>query len=621
MCGIAGIVARAGGSVRTESLHTLGSMAAHRGPDDSGSLAWTPGGFADVAAAGGRARVGLVHRRLAILDLRACGRQPMRSVCGRYAIVYNGEVYNYRELRIELEQLGHQFVTETDTEVVLAAWAAWGVASLRRFIGMFAFAMLDTVREQLVLARDPFGMKPLFYVEAEGELIFASEIKALLAMPGVRRVADPQCVYEFLRFAVSDRGDRTFFADIRQVRPAHTVTVGLADLRPVAARYWQLHRQPLDLSFDEAAAELRGRFLASVSLHLRADVPIGAALSGGIDSSAIVAAMRRLEGPALELHTFTYAAAGTATNEESWAALAARHAGAISHVARILPGDVEADLNRLVTVQDEPVASSSVLAQYRVFAAVRQAGIKVTLDGQGADEYLAGYPSFVLGRLAGLIRRGRLRDAWMLAAASASGHGPAAALARSVALLLPDVIRGSTRRLAGQPDFPRWLSRGWFDAHHVGVPAFGSVGSSVPLIEQLEEALADISLPMLLRYADRNAMAHSVESRMPFLDTSMVEFCLSLPEAYLLAADGTTKAVFRAAMRGIVPDAILDRRDKVGFVTPEHAWLLARAATVDAQFRGTDVPPVIDTAALSGLWSQAREGSPAAVAATWRMAA
>jgi asparagine synthase (glutamine-hydrolysing) len=616
VCGIAGIVSPPGSGVSPDVARAMSASLIHRGPDDSGYLGWTPGG--DVKVGGLEtvtgARVGFVHRRLSILDLTERGRQPMQSSCGRYALIYNGEVYNYRELRCELQQSGHQFHTETDTEVVLAAWAAWGPTALTRFVGMFAFALLDSRTEQLFLVRDPFGMKPLFYASTPGGFVFASEIKAILAMPGVARAADPQTAYEFLRFAVTDRSERTFFAAIHQVRPAHFVTVSLAGDPPAPVRYWKARLEPSTASFEEAASILRDRFIESVSLHLRADVPVGAALSGGVDSSAVVAAMRLIQGSDLELHTFTYAAGDGAPDEERWASLVARDVKAIRHVCRLDAGDLTADLRTLIHAQDEPFVTSSVFAQYRVFRAAGEAGIKVTLDGQGADEYMAGYPSFVTGRLASLIRRGQLGDAWTFARGAAGGHP----LARAIGLMLPPAVRGTARQLAGHPDFPAWLNASWFESKGVSVPAFGAVTTADAMIEQLQEALADISLPMLLRYADRDAMAHSIESRMPFLTTSLVEFCMSLPEEYLLAQDGTTKAVFRAAMRGIVPDAILDRRDKVGFLTPERQWMQSRSA-FDSHIDGhAGAPACLNTAALNSLWERAATGAPEAVGAAWR---
>jgi asparagine synthase (glutamine-hydrolysing) len=613
VCGIAGILSPPSAVVSPDLLRCVSASLIHRGPDDSGYLGWTPGidlKIGELETVTG-ARVGFVHRRLSILDLTERGRQPMQSPCGRYALIYNGEVYNYRELRCELQQSGHRFQTETDTEVVLAAWAAWGPSALTRFVGMFAFALLDTETEQVFLARDAFGMKPLFYAATPDGFAFASEIKAMLAMPGVGRAADAQTTYEFLRFGVTDRSERTFFADIHQVRPAHFVTISLAGGDAVPVRYWKPTFEPSSLSFEDAASILRDRFLESLSLHLRADVPVGAALSGGIDSSAVVAGMRLLQGANLELHTFTYAAGDGAPDEERWASLIAREASAIRLVCRLDADDLTADLRTLILAQDEPFVTSSVFAQYRVFRSAKEAGIKVTLDGQGADEYLAGYPSFMSGRLASFIRRGQLRDAWAFA-------GDAGALARAVGLMLPPALRGTVRQLAGHPDFPSWLNGSWFESRGVSVPAFGAVTTSDAMIEQLEEALTDISLPMLLRYADRDAMAHSIESRMPFLTTSLVGFCLSLPEEYLLAKDGTTKAVFRAAMRGIVPDAILDRRDKVGFVTPERQWLKDRARFHARLEREPDAPPCLNVAALGLLRKGAEAGEPNAVGAAWR---
>ena len=305
MCGIAGLVAEPGVDVDAAWLTTAAAALAHRGPDDRGYLQWAPGGAVRSGRQpdGARAIVAMAHRRLSILDLSDTGWQPMSTPDGRYHLLFNGEIYNYVELRSDLEATGRRFHSTGDTEVLLAAWAAWGPQCLPRLVGMFAFAVLDTEAQRLLLARDPFGIKPLFFAEAGGRLAFASEIAPLLALPGISRRAAPGPVYDYLRHGVIDHDGSSLFADIRRFPPAHYAEIDLRSptgLEP--RRYWRLAPDAhLDLSRAQGASRLRELFLESVRLHLRSDVKVGTALSGGIDSSAIVLAMREVGGSALDI--------------------------------------------------------------------------------------------------------------------------------------------------------------------------------------------------------------------------------------------------------------------------------------------------------------------------------
>jgi asparagine synthase (glutamine-hydrolysing) len=569
MCGIAGFL----GTVTGDAQTPLGTLA-HRGPDDSGWIAHP------AHSTHRPAHSVLLHRRLSILDLSDAGHQPMVAPDGLHAIVFNGEIYNYRELRDELMRAGCVFRTQSDTEVLLQAYIHWGAGCLRRLIGMFAFAVRDERRRTLFLARDFFGMKPLYYavlpspsgrgVGGEGTFAFASEIKALLDWLPIERAVHPQRLYEYLRWDCTDHGNDTLWRDIRQVPAAHYLEVPLD--RPAdatATRYWSLPTdETLDLSFDDAAGQLREKFLHNVRLHLRSDVPVGAALSGGIDSSALVAAMRVVE-PGAEIHAFSYIADDPALSEERWVDLVAGHARAIVHKIHPRPDELIADLDRLIFTQDEPFGSTSMYAQYCVFRAARQNGIKVMLDGQGADEMLAGYGRYVPARLSTLLGSGRWLQAWRLGRRATMAPGMRTQLRlwlQAGRLLLPT----AGKRLLGRWLMPGWLNADWFARRGVEIdPARQAVG----LRAELKQTVAVTSLPQLLRYEDRNSMASSIESRLPFLTPDLAEFLLRLPEDYILGRDGTTKSVFRHAMRGIVPDAILDRRDKIGFATPEQRWL------------------------------------------------
>jgi asparagine synthase (glutamine-hydrolysing) len=585
MCGIAGFVGAPGDGLI--ALRGWGDLLAHRGPDDLGLGVLAPAGFGsgrDPACIGADAQAVLWHRRLSILDLSEAGWQPMSSADGRHHLILNGEIYNYLELRGELEALGVRFRSRSDTEVLLEAWRRWGIAVLPRLTGMFAFALLDVHERTLALARDPFGIKPLLYSHWPGGFAFASEAKALLTLPQVGRRVDPQRVYDYLRFGLTDHGDGTMFAAIRSCPPGHVLHVRVDDahvsapqrfIELAAAGTWRG-------SFEQAADELRARFLDSVRLHLRSDVPVGAALSGGIDSSAIVAAMRALE-PRLELHTFSYIASDPQLSEERWVDLAAQAAGARVHKTRADADELMRDLDALLACQDEPFGSTSIYAQHRVFRLARETGIKVMLDGQGADELLGGYHTFAAARLASLVRQGRGAEAFAYARRASAGPGRGPLLLWAGEFLLPPAVQAPFRRMVGQELVPAWLDGRWFTERGVRLaPAKYTFGASHEVLrEQLHRATTYSSLPMLLRYEDRNSMAHSIESRVPFLTHSLASFLLSLPEEFLIAPDGTSKAVFRRAMRGLVPDAILDRRDKIGFATPEHEWMPRLGERVD----------------------------------------
>ena len=329
-----------------------------------------------------------------------------------------------------------------------------------------------------------------------------------------------------------------------------------------------------EIGFDEAAGTLRDILVDSVRLHLRSDVPVGACLSGGIDSSAIVMTMRAVGGKNVDLHTFTYAADGTALNEEGFADVVGAAAGATMHKVRLEPGELVRDLDRLIADQDLPFVSTSIYAQHRVFAAARGAGIKVMLDGQGADEMLAGYPFYASARVASLVRGGELRCAASLLAHSTrtTRRAGCAACCAPRRRLFRRAFWQAAAGLIRRSRAGRGLNHRWFaERHALDDRSFWEHRSS--LRAALAATFGETNLPALLRYEDRNSMAHSIESRVPFLTRSLAEFVFSLPERFLIAADGTSKSVLRAALRGLVPDAVLDRRDKIGFQTPEPNWL------------------------------------------------
>ncbi len=585
---------------------------ASRGPDDEGYLGLgSPGReiFTQNPDDLAGMPVGLAHRRLAILDLSAAGRQPMSSSDGRLHLVFNGEIYNYIELREELEAAGHRFVSQCDTEVLLAGLDRWGRDVFGKLVGMFAFAFIDTHRRTLLLARDCFGIKPLYYTCDAERLAFSSTIPALLVLPDLRRRVSAPQIYDYLRFGLTDHGQQTLFADINQVPPGTWMEFNLDNPLPAEPqRYWSPPAgDPVDISFDQAAEMLREMFLESIDLHLRSDVMVGTCLSGGIDSSSIIAAMRAVKGDGLAIHAVSYIADDPALNEQRWVALSAEAAGATVHTVGSQAEDLQADLDELIASQGQPFGSTSIFAQRCVFQRASQEGLTVMLDGQGADELLGGYHPHLAARLASLLRNGRIYQAFHLLGCIAKGQGIGAgeALARALGLLLGDSFGSVGRKLTGKELLPGWLDADWFSSRGV-VPTFSRRRGRNILLDTLRDAVSETSLPMLLRYEDRNAMAFSIENRTPFLTPKIAEFILSLPESHLISRDGQSKAVFRQAMRGIVPDAILDRRDKIGFATPEARWLGRLGPWVEQTLSG-DVAAEIPALKLDVVRRQARE--------------
>jgi asparagine synthase (glutamine-hydrolysing) len=611
MCGIAGIVATAPIERQAHVLETLSQAQRHRGPDDWGFLTWSGeregeaskpslGRDAEVLRPG---RVALVHRRLSIVDLTPGGWQPMLSANGRQAIVYNGEIYNYLELRAELEAGGRRLRSTSDTEILLTLLASEGEAALRRLVGMYAFAFLDLDRRRLTLARDPFGIKPLHYTARPGRVTFASEIRPLLAVGAAGREVDRAALFQFLRHGVTNQGSATVWKDVAELPPGHLAEIDIDAPGGLEPRpFWSLKSvsRGEPMTAGEAAAELRGRLINSVRLHLRADVPVAATLSGGIDSSGIVGAMRHVLGSGVPLPLFTYAADDEWHSEAHWASTMAAHVGAEIHAVTPAPSRLVADITALIATQEQPFTTTSMWAQAHVFRAVHESGYKVVLDGQGGDELFAGYPVFRAARLAALIERGEMSAAFRLLRAPAAGGR--AMLPMALSRYVPERAQLGLRRLVGRPLLPAWLDGGWFGTAARPLPEV-AVEAPTPLAAELVRAVTGSGLPMLLRYADRNAMAVSIENRVPYLTAALAEFAFSLPDELLIAPDGTLKWILREALDGLVPPRILERRDKVGFTTPEATWF-ERDATLRAwveETAGLPLPPCFASSMRSEL--------------------
>jgi asparagine synthase (glutamine-hydrolysing) len=580
MCGIFGSYqfnANFDRSISRSRLLAAQSALSKRGPDDSGLEDY----LIDFGNKKTNGFLSLGQNRLSIIDLSSAGHQPMHSECGRYTIVFNGEIYNYRELRLELLNAGCVFRSDSDTEVLLAAWRCWGVSCLMRFIGMFAFVVFDRQAHTLTFARDAFGIKPLFMSLVSEGLVFASELPALLKLRGGDVKLNHQQAYDYLVHGDYDTQSNSFVEDVNQLEPGYCVTYDMAaGLLQTPIRWWAPSlEQTSQLSFCQASEELRERFLHNIRYHLRSDVPLGTALSGGVDSSAVVCAIRCVE-PDAPIHTFSFLDKGSPVSEERWIDMVNAHVSATPHSVHVSSEELVRDLDDMIIAQGEPFLSTSIYAQYRVFKLAKSKGVTVTLDGQGADELLAGYRGFPGKRIRSLLEMGHIKEAanflhnWSQWPDRALSIGIKAAVAEFVDGSVYQALRAANDGKAKHS----WLNISVLmnEGVTIGYPRLQLVDAPKGrrLIAALAQASSRNGLPAYLRHADRNSMRFSVESRVPFLTTDLAQFLFSLPEEYLISQQGETKSVFKAAMRGIVPDAILDRRDKIGFATPEQDWLV-----------------------------------------------
>jgi len=574
MCGILGVFTNEISENFEYNFQKSLKLLNHRGPDDSGLNIFTTNG--GILAIG--------QTRLSIIDLTSSGHQPMQTDDGRYSIVFNGEIYNYIELREELKKEGYIFKTNSDTEVLLNAWIEWGLDGVVKYNGMFSFAVYDVLNNSITLVRDAFGIKPLFYCLNDNKLYFSSEINALISLLPSAPNLNYQQAYNYLVWGKYDNDEQTFYKNIYHLKPSHSLTIKLKDYvdgkkSMLPERWWWPSIKEQDISFNVAAKKVREIFLENIRLQLRSDVSIGAALSGGIDSSAIVCAIRYLE-PEMPIHTFSYISDDESISEEKWVDIINNYVDAISHKVKAGSDDLIQNLDKLIKTQGEPFGSSSIYAQYKVFETVREAGITVILDGQGADELFAGYSGYPLERIRSLIDKKKYIKAikfindwskWPIRSKKQMAL-------ECISLLIPESFITFSRKIIGDNPKPNWLDINYLKSNKINF-SYPNLSSKEldsfgrRLSDKLRNTITGNGLTSLLRHEDRNSMRFSIESRVPFLTIEMAEFVLSLPESYLLSDVGETKYIFREAMRGIVPDEILDRKDKMGFGTPELKWL------------------------------------------------
>lgn len=559
MCGIAGYF---GFEADEALLQRMNDCQQHRGPDGAGVLT------DDL--------VGLAHRRLSIIDV-AHGQQPMTTADGRYTLVYNGEVYNYLDLRADLQMAGRTFTTDSDTEVVLQAFAEWGNEAFDRFNGMFGLAIWDHEERVLTLARDHFGIKPLYVCRAAGAgaqgsdaWLFASEIKPILASGHYDKKPNERSIYRYLRYRIHEDGRDTFFAGIERLEPGEMLTISADGIK--RTHFTMLRQELAQLAkeqrpYDAAAAqEYQDLLIESVRLRLQSEVPVGTSLSGGLDSSAVAVIINRLinegdkttESVGAQQNTFSAVFKGSINDEEKYVddVLEICKGHVAAHKIRPTADEFKKDLLDFVRTQEEPLISSGPYAQYQVMREAKN-HVTVLLDGQGADEMMAGYIPYYFVYLRQL---------------RAQGAGKAMAeLSKSLDVLYRLGRFKLKAKLRGRKDIPttQLLSPEFVKGH--AAERFSTEGSD--LKKRLIEDLFHNSLPSLLRYEDKNTMRFSLEGRVPFLDKEVVKFLFSLSDEAIIK-EGWNKRILRDATRDLLPESINRRRNKIGFTTPQGEWFM-----------------------------------------------
>lgn len=534
MCGIAAIIDHTKSKPKTQEVKAMLHLLAHRGPDGEGMLS--------------QEGVTLGHRRLAILDTDHRSDQPMSRYDAH--LVFNGLIYNYIELREELKKHGHVFRTSSDTEVILYAYAQWGIDCFQRFNGMWAMVIHDTRRNIVICSRDRFGIKPLYYTKVKEQLIIASEIKAFKAIPDWKSKVNHVRLYEYLAYNMQDHTEETMFSEVFAVPKSHHMVIDLGNMNPKIHRYYDINR-PIECHRGE---ELFVKLADAIKIRTRSDVPLACTLSGGLDSSSIVSTMtQRLN---INPMAFSLTYPDNPVDESTYARLVADQYQLDQKLVHPTQEDILAHMDEVIYTQDEPFTGMTVMAQSAIYRSARQAQYKVILGGQGGDEILCGYTKFILARVRSLLRRHPIQ-----ALKESLQYGSALSLG------LWDIFKNYIDyHCRNKNKHPKW----YLTASPMSSLYVRSAESSV--FDMSYNLLFHLGISALLRYEDRNSMSHGIESRLPFLDYRLVEYCLSMQDDVKISK-GTTKKILKETMRDIVPKAIINRKDKMGLLTPQNMWM------------------------------------------------
>lgn len=618
MCGIAGIISlKNNQSGLVEKIRLMNDAIRHRGPDgegyllinnDSETAAYgkdTPQAIIQssilhkpVRSINNEAGVKgvLAHRRLSIIDITATGHQPLCNTSQTLWIVFNGEIYNYIELRDELTKKGHAFHSSTDTEVILAAYSEWGYECVNRFNGMWAFVIYDKNKKQLFASRDRFGVKPFYYYKNENIFAFASEQKALLAGGIINFKPNEKAVFDYWLFSTMEEEEEGMFNNIYELFPSHSLTL---DLETGEFKKWKYYTLPYsnkyedaNFNLEETAEKIQSLFLNSVKLRLRSDVEVASCLSGGLDSSSIVSAIYKLTGKGLNTFTASFHEAGI--DESNWAKIVSDYTHSNAHYTYPTSAELLKDLNDLIYCQDIPIWSTSTYAQFRVMRLVKENGIKVALDGQGGDELFAGYGSYYFYYLREIMQHKGISE--FTGQAKAAGQ-----LKRYfIQLVLKKYINYLflKQQLAVHkmihPEL-KYLNSGFLQRN---LARTAKEMDEYSLNEYLYKDFNNTLLKTYLKCEDRCSMWHSVESRTPFSDDiDLIEYGFSLPSSVKIV-NGELKSLIRKAMRGITPDAILNRKDKKGYLTPNRRWIADIRHDVRHLFENPALAEFLDTKSI-----------------------
>ena len=625
MCGIAGIVKfNNPGMDIVSSVRKMNDALKHRGPDGEGYLAITENDacplfgkdtLQEIMSAPilqkplkpveeyGGANAILAHRRLKIIDISPTGHQPMCNTEKNLWIVFNGEIYNYVELREELEKEGYSFHTSSDTEVILAAYLKWGYECVNRFNGMWAFTIYDKRKNVLFSSRDRFGVKPYYYIKNERFFAFASEQKALLASSLIGFKPNNGAIFDYLLFSVTENEEEGMFKGILELQPAHSLVL---NIKTGEFKKWKYYTLPFageydkdDYKAEETIVKIRSLISEAVKLRLRSDVEVGSCLSGGIDSSSIISLIYKSGHKAL--NTFTASFDDGAIDESPWAKIVADYTHANAHWVKPAAGELLKDLRDLIYCQDIPIWSTSTYAQYRVMQLIKQAGIKVALDGQGGDELFAGYENYFTYHLRDeLLHNGA--GAFIKETNAIGKQYPSRReyikyimLSRYLSKLSPAMQLKA--RLLKHTELS-YLKKDFIYTYPDRLKLYPLTTGS--LNNALHHDFNGLLLKSYLKCEDRCSMWHSVESRTPFSDDiHLIEYVFSVPSKYKIR-QGTLKWLLRSAMKGITPPQILNRKDKKGYVTPNRKWIAEIKDDVRYLFENPAVKEYIDTKKLLG---------------------
>ena len=564
MCGIAGILHFNKSDVEVSNLKKMTDIIAHRGPDGEGQWVNKKG------------NVGFGHRRLSIIDLSEAGKQPMHYANNNLSITFNGEIYNYIELREKLKTQNYQFTTGTDTEVILAAYHYWGENCLTHFDGMFAFAIWDEEKQELFCARDRFGEKPFYYYKDDEQLIFASEMKALWEV-GVKKEKNLYRNYLYLLYnTTEDTYDNTstFYNNIYQLAPSSYFKIS-SSKTITQTKYWDIDLDhTIDISFDNAQKKFRELFINSIQLRLRSDVAVGSSLSGGLDSSSIVMLIDQLKAKDHTQKTFSARFKNFKNDEGKFMQYVIDSTNAEAYFVYPTAESTLNNLTKILHHQEEPIGSLSVAAQFEVMQLAKKNGVTVLQDGQGADEILGGYPGYYNAYLLELYKTNRAQ--YKIEIDAHNKFYNKTNTPTPFDFKMHSLQYNTQKKLANHAKNLKPNNSSFFVGIHPDiVQQFKK--SPNPLIREpnlkkrLYDSILNRGLNELLRYSDRNSMANAIEVRLPFLSHHLVEFLFSLPNEYLLK-EGWTKYILRESLEEDLPQEITWRKDKIGYEAPQQEW-------------------------------------------------